>query len=106
MMTHLVLRNTRFFVGAVAVGASQQASSSPICSVLIALSQNSDTTHSFKNLADLGCIAILPQSTINTQANRELIGVSFAAINPQSTISAQANRGFSAGTFAAIWGAV
>lgn len=48
----------RYFCAAT-VGASQQASSSPICSGSITLSQNSYTTHRFKNLATLGCIGIV-----------------------------------------------
>lgn len=57
-MTHTVLRNTRFF-GAVAVGASQQASWFSICSVPIERRQASYTTHRVEKSCNLGYIAIV-----------------------------------------------
>ena len=103
MMTYLVSQRTRS-IGAVTVGASLLASLRVIYSGSIAHSRNSDTTHSFKKPANLGCIAILPHSPQNTIRNRGFSDVGFEAINPQSTVSAQANRGFSAVEFETVIG--
>ena len=85
-MPYIEKRIKRYFCTVFAADASLLTSSLPSCSVSIAPSQNSDTTHSFANSSNLSCNSIVPgldnfeQVSSDLSNFRQVSALTFGAI--------------------------